>query len=189
MGASPPKSIRLGPSTSSRISSLSLIASPNWALEKSFGTNGSGATRCSKKAGTPENQNPECGARPRDLSGTNAFYVTEVLKYATACRSFRSPCPLVHDIREGESHAARLLAHRTSLPRYPLISRWVRAPHKSGLSSFARHWSCDSGGSIRQHAYQLRFCSSIIHRSISSRLKRQSEPTRNAGNFCSRSSR
>src|SRR6266849_9850306 len=37
----------------------------------------------------------------------------------------------------GGSHAARLLAHRTSLPRYPLISRWVRAPHKSGLSSFA----------------------------------------------------
>ncbi len=38
-------------------------------FKKSFATNGSGATKCSEKAGAPENQNPEYGARPRDLSG------------------------------------------------------------------------------------------------------------------------
>jgi hypothetical protein len=40
-----------------------------------------------------------------------------------------------------------------------------------------RQWSRDDGGSITRRANQLRFCSWIIHRSISSRLKRQSAPT------------
>ena len=52
-----------------------------------------------------------------------------------------------------------------------------------------RHWSPDGGGSITRHANQLRFCSWIIHRSIASRLKRQSAPTLNAGSLCSLSRR
>jgi hypothetical protein len=67
MGASPAKSILIGQSTSSRISSRSLIASQNWAFKRSFATTGSGATRYSKKARRPENQDRECGARRKDL--------------------------------------------------------------------------------------------------------------------------
>ena len=135
----------------------------------------------------------------RTQAGATSSVVLQHPDWMAQRDNFQHKCGAVRSRRATTGSArfpgiAMKLAYPKPKPPLNLADQVLRRDRHLFAISRMRLISADGVGilpSRHRHrgANQLRFCSWIIHRSIASRLKRQSEPTRNAGTFCSLSRR